>query len=478
MSWPAALLWVLTVLMAFSRGPSLLYLLLISRVFGSLTMLPGGGTTVLPLTVCGLVFVAKIALQPGNVLRMVEASIDPRRLLLFTAFLAYGVCSALALPRMFAGLFEVIPVSSASFGADILQPASGNITQSCYMILSFSIAAAFAVIGQSETVRDHYRRAILYSAYAVVVTGLVDLVCFTFGLSALLEPFRTATYALLTDVESDGVKRVVGLMTEASTYGTACVGLLAQLTFMRPLYRPGTEQRLVLVAMGLLAIMAVMSTSSTALVGIGMFGLIYGFDLLVRLINPRNVRRSQINVEIVILILGVIGIFVIFVLKPNLFDPLVSMVDSAVLQKTNTASYVERSMWNRIGWQAFLDSGGLGAGLGSIRTSNWAISILGSTGFLGALLMFGFVIQQLVTTPRDHPQDVLAFTTALKLALLPALAMGMLSSTMPDIGIPSAAMLGLLAATHAPRGAIVRAPRSHAPSPDPAGGIGLPKHVC
>ncbi|MCJ2012618.1 hypothetical protein [Methylobacterium sp. J-076] len=467
MSWPAAVLWVLIIAMAFARGPGLLYLLMISSVFGTLQMLPGGGgTTLLPQTACGLVFVGKVAIQRGNVLRGIEVALDPRRLALFSAFLAYGVFGAFVLPRMFAGLFEVMPVSSAYFGADILKPAAGNITQSCYMILSFAVALSFAVIGQSEVTRDHYRRALLYAAYALVCTGFLDLVCYTLGLGALLEPFRTATYSLLIDVEAEGVKRVVGLMPEASTYGTACVSMLAALTFMRPLYRAGRERLLVLGAMGLLALMAMLSTSSTAIVGIGLFGLVYGLDLLVRLVNPRNPRRGQLNIEILIIFLALVGMFVAFVLKPNLFDPVLSMVDSLVLQKTNTASYAERSSWNRIGWQAFIDSGGLGAGLGSIRTSNWGISILGSTGVLGAVLMFGFITQHLVAVPGRVPQHVLTFTTALKLALLPSLAMSLLSATMPDIGIAAASVLGLLAAAHAPAGA--RVPRQGPASPEPA----------
>ncbi len=66
--------------------------------------------------------------------------------------------------------------------------------------------------------------------------------------------------------------------------------------------------------------------------------------------------------------------------KPDLFDPIVSLVNKMVFQKASSASYAERSLWNRVGWHAFLDSGGLGAGLGSIRVSNWGISILAVPG--------------------------------------------------------------------------------------------------
>ncbi|MEG9502538.1 MAG: hypothetical protein MIN69_11875 [Methylorubrum extorquens] len=450
MSWPAALLWVLIFAAAVSNGPGLLYLLMVCGAFGSLQMLPGsGGANLLPQSACAAVFVCKVLVQRGNVMRGVEAALDPQRLALFSAFLVYALFGAVVLPRVFSGMIEVVPVSAFRFGTDILKPGAGNITQSGYMMLSYATALAFTVIGQTETTRAHYRRALLCGAYAVIATGIIDLITFSLNIGAVLEPFRTATYALLTDVEAEGAKRVVGLMPEASSYGSACVGLAAALLFTRPLYSPGNEQRLVMVAIGALVLMTMLSTSSTAYVGLAVFGLIYGFDLLVRMLDAGNPRRDRISLEVGLIVLAIFAIFATFVIKPTLFDPVVAMVDKMVFQKSSSASYVERSLWNRVGWHAFLDSGGLGVGLGSIRVSNWAISILGSTGLFGALLMFGFIAQQLVSVPRGASREAFLFATVTKLALLPVLVMYQLSGTIPDIGIAASAALGMIAATHA-----------------------------
>ncbi|SFK33590.1 hypothetical protein [Methylorubrum salsuginis] len=451
MSWPAALLWVLIVAAAASNGPGLLYLLMVCGAFGSLQMLPGsGGATLLPQSVCAAVFVCKVLIQRGNVLRGVEAALDPQRLLLFTAFLVYALFGAVVLPRLFAGMIEVVPVSAFRFGTDILKPGAGNITQSGYMMLSYAATLAFAIIGQTDALRAHYRRALLYAAFALVATGLVDLITYTLNIGAVLDPFRTATYALLTDVEADGAKRVVGLMPEASSYGTACVGFAAALIFTRPLYRAGVEQLLVLGAIVALLLMTLLSTSSTAYVGLAVLGAVYGLDLLVRMLDAGNPRRGQIGLEFGLIVLAVFAVFAAFVIKPTLFDPVVAMVDKMVFQKSSSASYAERSLWNRVGWHAFLDSGGLGVGLGSIRVSNWAISILGSTGLFGALLMFGFIAQQLVAAPRGASREALLFATVTKLALVPVLVMYQLSGTIPDIGIAVSAALGMIAATHTP----------------------------
>ena len=213
--------------------------------------------------------------------------------------------------------------------------------------------------------------------------------------------------------------------------------------------------------------MTMLSTSSTAYVGLAVFGLVYGLDLLVRMLDAGNPRRDQIGLEVGFIVLAVFAIFATFVIQPALFDPIVAMVDKMVFQKSSSASYVERSLWNRVGWHAFLDSGGLGVGLGSIRVSNWMISILGSTGLFGALLMFGFIAQQLVAAPRNATREAVVFATVTKLALVPVLVMYQLAGTIPDIGIAASAALGMIAAAHTPRpaGRAVSRPPSAGPAP-------------
>ncbi len=451
MSWPAAVLWILMIGAVFSRGPSLLYLMMITGAFGSLQMLPfNGGVNLLPQSACAALFVCKALTQRGNIMRGIESALDPQRMILFSAFVVYAVFGAFVLPRVFLGLFEVVPISAPISGTDILRPSSGNFTQSCYIMLSYGTALTFSILGQSAAVRLHYRRALLWAAYILVLSGFVDLVTYTLHVGALLEPFRTATYSFLVDVEAEGAKRVVGLMPEASTFGTACVGLMASLVFLRPFYEKGTERLLVLGAIALLGLMTILSTSSTGVVGLGVLGFVYGADFVYRVFDPYNPRRDGLNRELIVLFLALFAVFAGIVLKPSLLDPVYSMINGMIFEKTKSASYAERTMWTRIGWQAFLDTGGMGAGLGSIRVSNWAVSILGSTGLFGAMLIFGFMAQQLLTMPRQGPTKNAVFATALKLSLLPTLCMYLVVATIPDIGVSVASVLGLIAASHTP----------------------------
>jgi hypothetical protein len=433
---------------AFSQGPWLIYILFATGAFGTLQMAPGdgGGVNVLPQSACAAILVIKVLLQRGNIPRALDAALDPSRVAIFTAFIVYGVIGAFSLSRLFAGLTDVVPVSGGQVGTDVLRPSSGNVTQSCYLLLSYGTTLAFCVIGSTDQLRRHYALANLYAGITVVVTGLVDFALYSVGQSDLLAPFRTATYALLADVEAEGIKRVVGLMPEASAYGALCVSTGGALIFLFPFFRSGRESVMAAGTAIMLLAMGALSTSSGAYVGLGILGGIYGCHLLVRLTSRdvRELRRSRIEFGL-LLALGLAAV-VAFVVKPNLYDPAFDIVDKMVFQKTATASYIERSSWTRAGWQAFLDSGSLGVGIGSIRVSNWAVSILGSTGILGAILMFGFLFQQIALRPRNASPEVQRFCVAVQLSLLPSLVVSQLSATMPDLGVSLAAALGMLAA--------------------------------
>ena len=196
-----------------------------------------------------------------------------RRTGLLTAFTLLSAAGAILLPRLFAGLVEVVPVTGGSLdGPSLLQPRSGNYTQVAYMTLSYLTTLAISVIGSRPEVQRGYLRAVIAGALALVATGLADLVCYRLGASALLEPFRTASYELLTDVEAAGLKRVVGLTPEASAFGSLCVSSAAALLLLRPLYRPGWERRLALFALVGVALLGLLSTSSTAYAGGGHAG--------------------------------------------------------------------------------------------------------------------------------------------------------------------------------------------------------------
>jgi hypothetical protein len=446
-TWPAIVFWILIAISFAVRGPLLLlYLFYILGSFGTLVMVPGnivGGANLLPQSVCALFLVAKLLLRPNAPARVAALALDPQRLGVLALFLLWGLLTAYAMPRLFAGRVDVVPINAFVPDPQPLSPTAANITQSAYMFLSTAMVFAFAITAGEPSFRRHFLRANLVGAIVVIITGIVDLA--TQG-TELLAPFRNATYALLTDVEILGSKRVVGLMPEASTYGSLCVGFLSTLVFLRPSFEPPSRQVFVpLVIFGLFAV-ALLSTSSTAYVGLIILAAAYGLSVLRRLKSPSPASRLGLISELAFLTLAAFVLLGIYILDPTMFDPFSDMVDTLVFQKTATASYIERAAWTRSAWEAFLGTDGLGVGLGGARTSNWYVSILSNTGLIGGVLMGIFILQCLLRRAPKNTASAAEMLTGLKFSLLPTLVMSAVSGTTPDFGAASAAVFGTITA--------------------------------
>ena len=281
------------------------------------------------------------------------------------------------------------------------------------------------------------------------MTSLIDLIFYRAGLSELLSPFRTVQYTLLTNNEEAGIKRVVGLTPEASAYGPLCVTGASALLFLRPLYPAGGRRLAATAAFFLLVVMAFLSTSSTAIIGLAVLLSLFVIDLIYRTMSKSGKAGNRLRWDIQAAVLIVLGALVFGLAMPGKVAPVFEVLKDSTFNKTNSDPYIGRSLWTQIGWQAFLDTGGLGVGIGSIRTSNWAVNILGSTGLFGGLLMFGFLAQKLFPSTKERRLEARSFAHALKLALPPPLAMSLLSGTMPDIGMEMAVILGFLSCENA-----------------------------
>lgn len=449
MSWPAVLLWLGIPACALARGPLLLYMFSITQCVTTLQMLPGdgGGVNVVPQVICAAVLVARIFTHKGNLVRALAVAADPRRIGLFTAFVLYALLSAVALPRIFEGQIEVIPLTGNVLGPSLLAPGAGNVTQVGYLLMSFATAVAFATGGSNPAFRMHFLYATLAGGMALIATGVIDLATYVVGLGSLLEPWRTVSYSLLTDNEVLGAKRVVGLMTEASAFGASCVVAAGTLTFLRPCYGPRARRLVVPLTIGGLVAMGIASTSSSAYIGFTVFGAAFAANWLVRLLSRRALARADLKVEFGIVAGAAFALLCVLLLAPAVFEPVVDMLNVLIFNKSSTDSYYVRTMWTTTGWNAFLSTGLLGVGYGGLRTSNWLVALAGNVGLFGTVLMFGFILITSLGGSRALPDDIREFRRGLAFSLLPGLVMSLFIGTTTDIGVAGGAAFGMLAAT-------------------------------
>jgi hypothetical protein len=435
-SIPGVLVMLAVLLVGYLLGSAALIGLFISMpfaatAFGALPAL--GGSSPLIYTFFAMLLIMSVALrrtffrEVGEVL----AQQPTAWVVLFLAF--YTVVGSFVLPRLFMGETMAIVATPKAVLALPLAPVSGNVTQTAYFLLGVLTFCSCMIIFKQIEAIEAVRRGFFALVITHLALGLIDLGGKLAGLGDVLAFIRTASYSLLTEVEEGGFWRIVGGASEASTYGAMSVMCLA-FTFT---YWRSTKSQLALVLSLVLFVILIFSTSSTAYVGLA--ALIA--PLLIS-IGWDFVRGRLSSDDMLIFALAAIGLFVIlglFVVNDQLLEPLIRLIDAMVFQKASSGSGVERMYWNTVAFQSFFDTFGMGIGMGSGRSSSWAISVLSQFGVIGAAMM-GYLVYDIARGLRpyrtdDAPPEVVGLVNGARASALAALVVGSVGGSGADPGI-------------------------------------------
>ena len=193
-----------------------------------------------------------------------------------------------------------------------------------------------------------------------------------------------------------------------------------------------------------------LSTSSAGYAGLGVFlvgfvVLAFGLGLLAR-------RR-----RIAMIALGTVGGGILLASLVVLFLPSVAtmaqgVISESLLNKATTDSALERGSWNAQAWQVFLDTHGIGAGIGGTRASNYALVLLSNLGVIGFALFVLLVLR--VTSSQLAPNIVdkgRAMVWAARIGILTSIVPSLLVGTVYDLGALFYGLVGIAAS-----GAVVR----------------------
>lgn len=423
---PIALFWILALWGTFSRKPVLLYLFFATMSIGAFAVLPTaltGGLTFTATPIIALLLVARTFLDRNGLTSALTLAIMPNRLMLLTLFWLVAVITTLFMPRLFEGAVMVVPIRGELSTTAPLRPTAQNISQFTYLTISVLSVFAFARILQSPEARQHALKAICLGGAVTVVTGLLDFASTYVPITPLLAPFRTASYALMTSVEVLGGKRVVGLMPEASAYGAQCLGFLSALYFYRRAIVDDRVRNLLAPAiLALLALCAWLSTSSGTYVGVALVAMVAGLEWLLRVnMNQHNgsIYRRGLGGELSVVVTLMIALAVLVILRPNVLDPIYSLVDRMVLEKSSSDSFAQRGMWRSVAFASLFDTYGLGVGLGGTRSSSSLVAILSSTGIIGGLLFYGFVLQSFLRRTFGAPVETQLIVSGFRFSFIP-----------------------------------------------------------
>lgn len=391
-----------------------------------------GGASVTPSKLFLLFLVLRIVSMRGGLGELVNAVAPRRVLFLYLLLLVWVIASGLLLPRLFQGAFDVFSLerSVIDSGAVPLKPSSGNITQSVYAIGSFVLAVSISVLSRKPGAYAALFTALMALTGADIAFAVIDLVTSATHTGFLLDVVHTGNYAFLTEDEASGLKRISGSFSEASAFASFSLDLLAvnlALFVMRVRPRLTGSFSVTLVAFLLL------STSSTAYFGLGVFGLAFTLYALWSLLVDGRARALKI-----LFVLVTSSIFVICVailLAPGLAEAAWHIIDTSVLQKSQSESAQERGELNTQAAAIFLDSYGLGAGVGATRTSNYILLLASNLGVPGLMLFGGLVLALTFARPRSNlsPDDT-RMVSAARVGVLGSLVPATVIGTIFDLG--------------------------------------------
>jgi hypothetical protein len=141
-------------------------------------------------------------------------------------------------------------------------------------------------------------------------------------------------------------------------------------------------------------------------------------------------------------------LIMMLMLIPSVWDSIRSLAHVTLTTKLESQSGTERMRWNALAISAFIDTNGMGAGVGSIRASSFVVALLANVGVPGTILFLIFLVSLVRSVMRQkHSQGIDgAVGLAALLSCLAQVAAASISAGAVDLGPLFAITSGLAAA--------------------------------
>jgi hypothetical protein len=364
------------------------------------------------------------------------------------ALVVWAAVIGIAGPRIFAGLRVFDPalgVDGQVGNMSVLEPSLGNIAQLGYLTLG---VALLLVSGRLFPVDSRLMGAALWVA---LVLGAVRMVAEPWWPHALLQNMPGYSYAT--------PERLSGTFYEPSVLGLYLVAAACYFG-VRLLRGPARARVGAVSALGLVGAEFVANASGTALLGLVIVAGGGVVVLLVRRLGERGGTGPRVQPWAVVLGTGALALGLTQL--PALYDLTIGQAE----RKASSFSYLARGLANERSWQLFIETSGLGVGLGSHRPSSLFFLVLSCLGAVGTVLLIVLVAMAVISAARTHGAAASGW------ALAGVLVSGVIA--VPDLSMP-VIWIGLAACVAAGGSGTGRAPSSAAGSPAGSGAELLPR---
>lgn len=427
------------------EGVIILFLLIPFGMMAAFNLPAVGNTSILAVDLAALTLAGMLMLQ-RDVERDLGLIFAPGGAAMpLLGFLIYAALGSIFLPRVFEGATEVFSIGRVANQIGIimrpLQPGGGNLSQLLRIMLSLLVFLVVAMVMLRQQSPSLARRAMIAVTVTHAALGLLDIATQATGTAFILEPVRTANYALALGQEMAGLNRVIGGFPEASSYSYVTLGLLG--FWLSYWFHDKSGSKLPLVLLLVTLFLVLRGTSSSAYVGLALLLSIFVLLRLREMASHKGLDGRLIAVlvgAIGLVPLICIGLYALYALVPAFSD----FIDRSLLNKLSSDSGVERMSWNRQAFRNFLDTYLLGAGLGSVRASNWLVATLSTTGLVGLGLMLSF-LWRLFRTPVEAPDaETTVLLMSLKMGCAGCIARALVVKATPNLDFLFFGMAGLL----------------------------------
>jgi hypothetical protein len=290
----------------------------------------------------------------------------------------------------------IVVAGAAGFNLYLARPFSvgrENLAQTIYLVLD--IAAVYCLAhqaGRAHTVGFSRiaDRSLVIAGFASGLVALWELINFYVGVGFPAEFFHSnAGYAAAHGQMFDEIPRISGPFPEPSSMGYFFGGLIF---FAWQRYRASPT----LLSCGLLLVCVaalILSASTTGYVALTIFllvvlqSLVFGSaEFITGMI--KGGRRELTLTATFLFVIAAIAFFVILG-----WDTLRHVFQIVVLEKRGSSSFDQRSGADLIALNIFIQTGGIGIGLGSHRPNNMVMTLLSNLGIAGFLSFVFFVFQ-------------------------------------------------------------------------------------
>ncbi|MCB1358623.1 MAG: hypothetical protein KDK53_19740 [Maritimibacter sp.] len=464
-STPIALVAIVLLLVLGARRGAWVFFALLPFGAAAAFNLPAlGGASIIVGDLAAVAMIVILMLTPGAGSSLLGSVRPWQPGFYLTLVIVVSAFSAIFAPRFFAGLTEVFAIARDESRTAIVRyplgPSAGNITQLFRLVLGYLVFIGFATAFRRTPRANSLVVAMIVATTVHFAMGWIDVATFAAGLDSLLDFLRTANYTIRVTDTMAGMKRMIGGFPEASSFGFFSLGLFGfWLQYWLAMHRSKAAPWML--AMATIAVLR--STSSSAYLSLIVFLIGFSVFNFFRFLRPEAERRS-----VAVTVAGAALLWMLAIgatASYQMVEPVTAFFDDILFDKMESDSGVERMSWNTQALINFRDTWGLGAGLGSVRASNWLIACLGSIGVLGTVLFLAF-LSAFLTSPAGPAGDARnAAIRGAKAGVLAMLSSAILTHSTPDLGLFIFALAG--AATGLSRAAVGESVQAQAPGPSP-----------